>query len=154
MSQTYEFLEYMQRIEGIKNDDFHITHEKIQKDGIYYRIRYFKKTNVTFRDLPGDISTYISKYLIEFIEIEIFLHLFIIFKPIHRFSITLYWEFINTTSKEKQSIWGKIKKRNALLNRKKYVLFYFCKYLNQSLKNLENEIISFITELDINRRIT
>ena len=141
MSQTYEFLKYMESIEGVKNNDFHITKEKIQKDGIYYQIIYFKKTNVVaFNDLPSDISIYINKYLTEFIEIEIFLHLFIIFKPIRRFSINLCWEFLNTTSKEKQTIWDKVNKRNALLARKKYVLFYFCKYLNQSLKTLKMKL--------------
>lgn len=149
MSQIYEFLKYRESIEGIKNNDFHILNEKIQKDGIYYRIRYFKKTNiVTFRDLPNDISIYINKYLTKIIEIEIFLHLFIIFKPIHRFSINLCWEFLNTTSKEKQTICEEMNKRNELLARKKHVLFYFCKYLTQSLKNLENEIICFITSIN------
>ena len=137
-------------VENIKHPN--IINQEIKKNGVSFKVLCKSNNFINFKKLPLDISKLIYNFSVEYMEIDIFLHLFLIIDPMECY---LYWEFIdvlkyNFEIDKKYYIINNYKKiiksHNKVLVRKKHILFYF-NNLDTNLKNLINEIYSFITNM-------
>jgi len=155
MKQIYNFERYV----GYLNHS-NIIDQKIHKNGINYKILCIddkRYSFVIFQTLPREIQILIHQYLVEFMEIGIFLNLFIVVEPIHSYCCYSNFKFKkiirhNLSLENKKQIIVKVKneiqKRNRMNLRNQYRLFYF-NNIYTNFKNFKNEILNCITIISL-----
>ena len=125
----------------------------IENDAVLINIKYVNKKTpfIEFSDLPLCLSNIINEYAYDYIEMDLYLNLCFILIPMYEQFVLLEWQVKSILHNLSLSVGAEkiyravVQHRNKILKKNKYKLF---RYHRLSNKYLENEILSFITELN------